>query len=749
MLTKTFFTLMCACAITAQLSAQTGQWQTINSSNAPTARHECSYVRAGDKFYLVGGRGTKPVQAYDPLTNTWLTETNPPMQMHHFQAVEYGGKIYVAGAFTGNCCHETPVANIYIYDPATKAWSAGPLIPQSRRRGAAGCVLHNNKIYLVCGIVDGHSSGWVPWLDVFDLQTNTWTQLADAPRPRDHFHATVVNGKIYAIGGRRTGFNGNLFAYTTAEVDVYDIATNTWTALPSSKNIPTQRAACATAVLGDEILVIGGESAQVAHAQTEAFHVLNQSWRTLAPMNQSRHATSAVVHNNEVFIACGAGTRGGSMELNSQEKFSLSGNPPPPGCVPNEVVSFTLMKSGTGGEIGPLTEGMTINLATIGAFSIRANKCQNGGSVKFIVNGSTVRTESSPPYAINGDNNGSYVAWNPTVGNKTLTAIPYTQGGGGGTAGISETVSFTVINQTNTTDCNGVSGGSAYLNSCGICVGGNTGRNDSAGKDCNNMCNGSATTDDCGVCSGGNTGHVANSDKDACGVCFGNGSTCGGGCQPVQVTQLMLVREGTAGEIGSLTEGMTLNLATLPAFSLRADVCSTAAVKSVRFILNGTIVRTENIAPYAINGDTPTGYYKKWNIGAGNHTVTAIPYSGSNASGTAGIALTRNFMVVNGTAKAAMPELQETNTGFFLNAYPNPANEHTTLEFYVEETTRVTIEVFSREGKRGVLLFDAAVAGEQLHRHEFESVNLPTGMYFLRMTTASGTSCTRKLLIVR
>ncbi len=750
MMHKTFFSSICAFIITAQTFAQTGQWQTITSTNTPAARHECSYVGVENKFYLVGGRGTKPVQVYDPITNTWATETNPPMQMHHFQAVNYGGKIYVAGAFTGNCCHETPVTNIYIYDPATKAWSAGPLIPAARRRGAAGCVIQNNKLYLVCGITDGHSSGWVPWMDVFDLQTNTWTQLADAPRPRDHFHATLVNGKIYAIGGRRTGFNGNLFAYTTAEIDVYDIATNVWTALPSSKNIPTQRAACATAILGDEILVIGGESAQVAHAQTEAFHVLNQSWRTLTPMNQSRHATSAVVYNNEVYIACGAGTRGGSQELNSQEKFSFSGSPPPPGCVANEIVSFTLMKAGTAGEIGPLTDGMTINLASIGAFSIRANKCQNGGSVKFIVNGSTVRTESSAPYSINGDNNGSYIAWNPAIGSKILTGTPYTQGSGGGTAGISETVTFTVVNQsTGNTDCNGVSGGTAYLNSCGICVGGNTGLNDNAGKDCNNVCNGSAALDDCGVCSGGNTGHVANSDKDACGVCFGNGSTCGGQCQPLQVTQFMLMREGTTGEIGLLTEGMTLNLATLPDFSLRADVCSSSIVKSVRFVLNGVTVRTENIAPYSINGDTPAGNYIQWNISAGNHTLTATPYSGSGGSGTAGISLTRTFMVINGAAKTSISEENSNKENNSVTVYPNPFSDFTTIKFQVSATTKVRAEIISREGKPVSVLFEGEAEGGKFYQQEFHSETMPNGMYFIKMTTGTGESYTKKLLLIR
>ena len=41
--------------------------------------------------------------------------------------------------------------------------------------------------------------------------------------------------------------------------------------------------------------------------------------------------------------------------------------------------------------------------------------------------------------------------------------------------------------------------------------------------DCFGDCFGTASLDDCGVCSGGNSGHDANSDKDECGVCFGDG----------------------------------------------------------------------------------------------------------------------------------------------------------------------------------------------------------------------------------
>lgn len=57
-------------------------------------------------------------------------------------------------------------------------------------------------------------------------------------------------------------------------------------------------------------------------------------------------------------------------------------------------------------------------------------------------------------------------------------------------------------------DCNGDLNGTAYLDDCERCVGGNTGKA-ACVLDCNGEENGTASLDDCGICSGGNTGITA------------------------------------------------------------------------------------------------------------------------------------------------------------------------------------------------------------------------------------------------
>ena len=62
-------------------------------------------------------------------------------------------------------------------------------------------------------------------------------------------------------------------------------------------------------------------------------------------------------------------------------------------------------------------------------------------------------------------------------------------------------------------DCAGVEGGVALSDSCGVCVGGNTGKI-ACTQDCADVWDGTAYLDDCGICSGGTTNHIANSDME-------------------------------------------------------------------------------------------------------------------------------------------------------------------------------------------------------------------------------------------
>jgi hypothetical protein len=357
-----------------------------------------------------------------------------------------------------------------------------------------------------------------------------------------------------------------------------------------------------------------------------------------------------------------------------------------------EITALNLVDAPSGNLITPLSDGYVIVKSALGGFSVDAIPCGSVvQSVVFEVNGTTTRTENVAPFAIKGDNAGAFKNWNPSPGIYILKATPYSGNKASGVAGIAKTVTITVVDAAPTADCNGDVGGTAYLNDCNICVGGNTGKpadfgkddcgvcngnnadkdcagvcfgtavidscgecvlgttgkpfNGSCNVDCNGDINGTASIDDCGICSGGTTGIVPNADKDTCGVCFGNNLSCAP-CQPLEVTQLMLVDADNNTDIAPLTNGYTINKALIGDFSIRADVCDPDSIGSVRFFLNSALEQNENVAPYLINGDQG-GIYRKWNVAPGTYTVMAVPYSSSNGTGTAGISLSVVITIVD------------------------------------------------------------------------------------------------------
>ena len=315
------FTLACA----QDKSLSDYRWTTLEVKGEATPRHESSLVEYKGKFYLLGGRGVNPVNVFDPQTNTWETKGKTPMEIHHFQAVVYQNAIYFIGAMTGKYPEETPLENIWIYYPEKDSWEKGASIPKDRRRGGAGAVVYRDKIYLVCGIDFGHTSGTNNNFDSYDLKTGEWEVLTKAPHIRDHFSVVVVDDRLYCVGGRNTSFHHSdgftdFFEATTPYVDVYDFKTGKWRTMREKLPYPT--AAGGLINVGNKIIYAGGEGAfPVAYNQTQCLDLETGKWSQLAPLNIGRHGGGIVLFNDKIYMAAGSPNRGGG-NMNSVEVFS-------------------------------------------------------------------------------------------------------------------------------------------------------------------------------------------------------------------------------------------------------------------------------------------------------------------------------------------------------------------------------------------------------------------------------------------
>lgn len=302
------------------------QWELVTTQGTPTARHEASFVEHNGLMYLIGGRRINPTNVFDPSNNTWVQKSKPPLELHHFQAVSLGDAIYIVGAMTGGYPKESPLTHVIKYDPNTDTYTNVHEIPQARRRGGAGAVVYNDKIYLVGGITNGHIDGYKPWLDEYNPETGEWKVLPDATFARDHVQATVLNDKLYVFGGRTSRQRTNQVLELLVEYgEVFDLKKQQWDVVKQDLALPTLRAGNMLFAWGDEIIVAGGEShtQEAAHAEVDSFNVVTRKWRRWPNALKGRHGTGLAQANGYLYMASGSANRGGGPELPTMERLKL------------------------------------------------------------------------------------------------------------------------------------------------------------------------------------------------------------------------------------------------------------------------------------------------------------------------------------------------------------------------------------------------------------------------------------------
>lgn|GEM_PF-1481427 len=619
----------------------TNTWST--GPALPVARDGGAAVLVNNKIHFFGGlmpnRRTASSAHYmldlNNHTAGWTLRAAMPDPRNHFAAVRLNGKIYAIG---GQYNHDGPrseAAQVDIYDPATNTWSDGVNLPSPISHHEPGTFVHNGKIILVSGGFEGTGNQNILQ---FNPATNRWSTLGQLPLVLFSATAKIIgNQLIVSNGGKNTRNDTRKETYITP----FGTSVNQPPQLTSPfSNLTTPINSLFSFQFPANKFTDSDGDALTYSASLQNGNSL-PAWLSFNVATRMFSGTPSAAHIGTYAIRVTASDQSAS----ASGTFNLTVfDQNVPACV-LQIQSLSLMYSGTAGEIGLLEDEDTINLNTYNSFSIRANPCSTDvKSVKFFVNGNFTRTESSLPFSIAGDNAGNYTKWNVGVGQYTVSVTPYSASGGGGTAGIPKIVSFTIINQSAVTDCNGVPNGNAFHDDCGICSGGNTGHiansdkddcgicfGNNANKDCNGVCFGTAQIDNCGVCAGGNTGIVPNS-----------------GCQPepcsLRIENFILVQANSTNDIQPLMDGAIINLYNTPNINIRVALCA-STVGSVKFNLNGSIT-IENTGPFVLAGDN-SGVYKKWNVAPGSYTLTATAYSGKYATGSSGNPKTISFTVTN------------------------------------------------------------------------------------------------------
>jgi len=283
---------------------EVGAWAGANS--APAERSEVAVAALDGKAYVIGDyNGATELLIYDLAADRWSKGAPFPYPVHHTMAAEQGGRIYVFGGYVNGW---EATDKVWAYDPKANVWEARAPMPTPRAAGGAAPL--GDKIHVVGG--SGSGRGNVRSHEAYDPANNTWSRAADLPTPRDHLAVQTMEGRLVASGGRIDGDSSkNLSAN-----QVYDPARDAWSEVAP---LPTARSGVASAVLGREVFVIGGESNRKTYDEVEAFDLPGNLWRALARLPTARHGFGAVTYKGRIFTLTGSprpgGDRAGTVEV--------------------------------------------------------------------------------------------------------------------------------------------------------------------------------------------------------------------------------------------------------------------------------------------------------------------------------------------------------------------------------------------------------------------------------------------------
>jgi Kelch motif len=263
----------------------------------------------------LAGPPAKSVTAYNVATNTWTSRRPLPVPLEFSNgAGVINGKIYISGGYTrfsysSGIRELVSTRALYMYNPATDTWTRkrdmpqipneyGPGIKAPGVGGVTGVI--GGKLYVVTAcmttrVVSGDSVSsegceTIPFSPAslflrYDPATDRWTTL---PAPffgsETPYAGGVIGGKFYVMKG---------WDRATAELKVYDPATNKWT--PKTP-LGLGRPGAATAVLGGKLYVIGGDRSNNGLETvdiTTVYDPVTDTWTRRAFLPSARDWTAA------------------------------------------------------------------------------------------------------------------------------------------------------------------------------------------------------------------------------------------------------------------------------------------------------------------------------------------------------------------------------------------------------------------------------------------------------------------------
>ena len=298
----------------------------LDVDSKPDVRNQVGRATSADKNVGTERQASETPVVSDTQGNSlrfstaqWTQKADMPTVRSDFSTCVVDGKIFVIGGslrLKMDEYGEQSISTVEMYDPKTDTWEGKANMPTVRSNVSVSVV--DGRIYAIGGSKlkkyqvprgFGIESEELPTVEMYDPATDTWTQKTDMPTPRKT-KTCVVDGKIYAVGGWSTATEQSKLE----TVEVYDPATDTWAKAQSMNHA---RCSAAISVVNGEIYAIGGigwppnrdPSGQYLSSRylsnVEVFNPQTNQWQERTEMSVPKAAHSTSVIDGKIYVMGG------------------------------------------------------------------------------------------------------------------------------------------------------------------------------------------------------------------------------------------------------------------------------------------------------------------------------------------------------------------------------------------------------------------------------------------------------------
>jgi len=297
---------------TATPCASVGSW--TEQAPYPIAIWGHAVASVGGNVYGFGGivNNTAITNAYkySPASNTWTPIAPLPEPRAWFSGTTDGTYIYLLGGEDQNF---NTTATLWRYDPISNTYNTS-LPSYAIPTYFHACAYLNGKIYRIAGRAIGTDFH----VEVYDIATNTWSMAANYPFANHSLMAVALGNYIYAGGGNAS----------PNKTWRYDPSTNTWDDAAIA-DLPAGRTAAASGAYNGRWILAGGDVNFAISTSAIAWDPAMNTWSDLPNMVQARDYLAGATASQSFYAVAGSSAPGTGTNDNQQYTETLCGTPTP------------------------------------------------------------------------------------------------------------------------------------------------------------------------------------------------------------------------------------------------------------------------------------------------------------------------------------------------------------------------------------------------------------------------------------